>query len=482
MNQWHYAYNGQQHGPVSAQEIRRLQASGMLNTLSLVWSAQLTDWTPLGSIPAEILPITPAGEPLSAYSPPAVSSVLEPAREMPFEFRGKASEYFRIWIVNVVLTVITLGIYAAWAKVRTRRYFYGNTLLDGKPFDFTGNPVAILKGNLIFGGLFILYTVSTAMFPPVAILVLLVIMGLMPWMIQKALRFRAHNTIHRNVRFSFKGQVGEAYGIFLALAFLLPFTLGFILPYMQFRQKKYLLGNMSWGSAEADMQGGAGFFYKTFFKLLGMIFLIAILSSMAVPVFNKFIGEADKAKTKGQSAAVIGNPLRDLPVMGQVAAQDEFKKEFEKAIDEQIAANPEMSESEKEALLKSKEQVAEVMQMMMFIIIPIYLFMFLGFLYYQVRTTNYCLNSTVWKDVGCLESRIRTRDLIWIYISNGFAILLSFGLLIPWVLVRMARYRTSRTVLHARPGSLDSVAQASGSSDSAIGDAGADIFDFEIGF
>lgn len=476
MNQWHYAYNGQQKGPVTAQEIRRLQANGTLNTLSLVWSAQLTDWTPLGSVSTELLPITPASEPAS--DTPAAE--LEPVIEMPFEFHGKAGEYFRIWIVNVVLTVLTLGIYAAWAKVRTRRYFYGNTLLDGKPFDFTGNPVSILKGNLIFGGLFILYTVCGAMFPPAAILVLLVIMALMPWLIQKALRFRAHNTVHRNVRFSFRGGVGEAYGIFLALGVLIPFTLGLIVPYVQFRQKKYLLDNMSWGSAAAELKGTAGFFYRTFFKILGILFLIGILAAISIPVLSSMVRQADI--TKPESAMAMGSLSHQLPVMGQVAEKNEFQKEFDKAFDAQIDSNPDLSEEEKENLKKSKEQFADFGGAMIFAILTTYLFMFIIFIYYHVRTTNYCLNTTVWKDIGYLESRIRARDLIWIYVTNGIAVLCSFGLLIPWVLIRMARYRTSRTVLHARPGSLDSVAQASGSSDSAMGDAGADIFDFEVGF
>lgn len=476
MNQWHYAYNGQQNGPVSAQEIRRLQANGTLNTLSLVWSAQLSDWTPLGSVSTDLLPITPAGEPASET--PAAE--LEPVKEMPFEFHGKAGEYFRIWIVNVVLTVLTLGIYAAWAKVRTRRYFYGNTLLDGKPFDFTGNPIAILKGNLIFGGLFILYTVSSAMFPPVAILVLLVIMALMPWLIQKALRFRAHNTVHRNVRFSFRGKVGEAYGIFLALAFLIPFTIGLIVPYMQFRRNKYLLGNMSWGSADAELKGTAGFFYRTFFKILGILFLIGVLAAFSVPILSSLVRQADISKPG--STVAMASLSRQLPAMGQVAEKNEFQKEFDKAFDAQIERTPNLSEEEKEKLKKSKEQFSHIGEAMIFMIIPVYLFMFIVFIYYHVRTTNYCLNTTVWKEIGYLESRIRTRDLIWIYITNGIAVLCSFGLLIPWVLIRMARYRTSRTVLHARPGSLDSVAQASGLSDSAMGDAGADIFDFEVGF
>ena len=49
-------------------------------------------------------------------------------------FTGKASEYFGIWIVNVLLTILTLGIYSAWAKVRRNRYFYGNSFIDGHSF------------------------------------------------------------------------------------------------------------------------------------------------------------------------------------------------------------------------------------------------------------------------------------------------------------------------------------------------------------
>ena len=114
--------------------------------------------------------------------------------------------------------------------------------------------------------------------------------------------------------------------------------------------------------------------------------------------------------------------------------------------------------------------------------LAIYLGFFLITVYYRVRTTNHAINSTVWNGVGSLCSSVRARDLVWLYITNGIAIVASLGLLIPWVLVRMARYRTSKTVLHARAGSLDSVAAAGGSAESAMGDAGADIFDFEIGF
>lgn len=54
----------------------------------------------------------------------------------PFEFTGNGAEYFRIWIVNLVLTILTLGIYSAWAKVRHNRYFYGNTRMGVAAFEY----------------------------------------------------------------------------------------------------------------------------------------------------------------------------------------------------------------------------------------------------------------------------------------------------------------------------------------------------------
>jgi uncharacterized membrane protein YjgN (DUF898 family) len=53
-----------------------------------------------------------------------------------FTFSGTRREYFGIWIVNILLTVLTLGIYSAWAKVRRMHYFYRNTRLAGASFDY----------------------------------------------------------------------------------------------------------------------------------------------------------------------------------------------------------------------------------------------------------------------------------------------------------------------------------------------------------
>jgi len=42
---------------------------------------------------------------------------------LALRFTGRGTEYFGIWIVNLLLTIITLGIYSAGAKVRRLQYF-----------------------------------------------------------------------------------------------------------------------------------------------------------------------------------------------------------------------------------------------------------------------------------------------------------------------------------------------------------------------
>ena len=68
---------------------------------------------------------------------------------LPLRFTGRGGEYFGIWIVNLLLTILTVGIYSAWAKVRRIQYFYRHTELAHSSFDFHGSPIKILLGRFI---------------------------------------------------------------------------------------------------------------------------------------------------------------------------------------------------------------------------------------------------------------------------------------------------------------------------------------------
>jgi uncharacterized membrane protein YjgN (DUF898 family) len=95
----------------------------------------------------------------------AAQAATTPPGEYPFEFRGSGGEYFRIWIVNLALTIVTLGIFSAWAKVRSRRYFYGNTFVADHAFDYHASPVRILIGRAIALVLLLAYTLTAPISP-----------------------------------------------------------------------------------------------------------------------------------------------------------------------------------------------------------------------------------------------------------------------------------------------------------------------------
>lgn len=113
---------------------------------------------------------------------------------IPFEFHGRAGEYFGIWIVNILLTIITIGIYTAWAKVRTNRYFYGKTILNNTNFAYLADPIAILKGWLIAVAILIIYSVVSSFIPPIELLFFLLLILATPFLVVKSMRFRNRNS------------------------------------------------------------------------------------------------------------------------------------------------------------------------------------------------------------------------------------------------------------------------------------------------
>ena len=125
----------------------------------------------------------------------------------PFEFRGDSAEYFRIWIVNLALSLLTLGIFSAWAKVRRERYFYGNTWVAGAPFEYLASPINVLKGRLIAFALLVAYVGASQVSPYMQLAVVALVLIATPWIVVSTLRFRARYSAWSSVGFRFTGTL-----------------------------------------------------------------------------------------------------------------------------------------------------------------------------------------------------------------------------------------------------------------------------------
>ncbi|MFU8836760.1 MAG: YjgN family protein [Thiohalomonadaceae bacterium] len=170
------------------------------------------------------------------------------ARSLPFEFLGQGGEYFRIWIVNILLTILTLGIYSAWAKVRNHRYFFGNTRLDGHSFEYTASPIAILKGRLIAMAFLIVYLLSQEFMPMLSVVLFLVFLVALPWLVCRTMAFRNYHSRYRNLRFGFDGQYMGALKAFVLWPIAGVLSIGILMPYAIYKQKYFLVENSRYGT------------------------------------------------------------------------------------------------------------------------------------------------------------------------------------------------------------------------------------------
>lgn len=340
-----------------------------------------------------------------------------------FEFTGSASEYFRIWIVNVFLTIITLGIYAAWAKVRTRQYFYANTRLAGQPFEYLGEPFPILKGNILVGGLFLVYSLVTNFAPLWAGLAGLAVAVAFPYLIFQSLRFLAHNSSYRNIRFRFHGNLTDSYIHYALLPLLTVPTLGIALPYINFRQRHWVFNQVSFGTLRNQFNGQSGAFYSVYGAAFGMGLLAFIPVAVVVGTWFGSAMRGGGIDPSSSRFVLLAGLLYGLFFL-----------------------------------------VTNLLQQ-----------------YIYSRTVNYVLNQSLAGGFIRFSSRLSARGLIWIRLTNLLAIVFSLGLLSAWAKVRHVQYLLKHISLISN-GNLDGItADLSQQQNSAVGDAATDFFNVDVG-
>ncbi|MGM0595198.1 MAG: YjgN family protein [Pseudomonadota bacterium] len=227
-----------------------------------------------------------AGAAAAAAAQPAEQSG---ERQMPFRFEGKAGEYFKIWIVNVLLSILTLGIYSAWAKVRNHRYFYSNTFIGEHSFEYLADPITILKGRIVAAIFLAGYLLTGNFMPLLNLLFAIAFIVALPWLVCKSMAFRNRNTAFRNIRFGFDGTYFEALKAYVLWPLVGSLTLGLLLPFAFYRQKRFLVENSRYGTTSFSPEFLAGPWYGIYLRAIGL-FLLAMLAVGVISLLLPFIG------------------------------------------------------------------------------------------------------------------------------------------------------------------------------------------------
>jgi len=217
-----------------------------------------------------------------------VSAAEEPAA-LPFAFHGSASEYFRIWIVNLCLTVVTLGLYAPWAKVRTRRYFAANLRVGGSAFDYDADPVRILIGRLIVLAGFGVYSLVNWFSPSTSVALAIGTLMLFPAAAVRSTAFHHRHTLFRGIRFRFSAPYVDAANVLLVGPILATISLGLALPWWYARRQAFVVEHSAYGSSGFEFDRSVKPYYRLFAKaslpvaaglVIGVVGLVALKGSM----------------------------------------------------------------------------------------------------------------------------------------------------------------------------------------------------------
>ncbi|MFN4351204.1 MAG: YjgN family protein [Hylemonella sp.] len=146
-------------------------------------------------------------------------------------FSGSGGEYFRVWIVNLLLSIVTLGLYTPWARRRTARYFYDHTMIAGSPLEFTAPLRKMVVSFILFALLYVAYKIAAETGQDTVVSLFIIAAALLaPYIWGSAMRFRLASTRWRGLQLQFAARWKDVYvaswPIFLMAAIWVGITYG----------------------------------------------------------------------------------------------------------------------------------------------------------------------------------------------------------------------------------------------------------------
>ena len=394
-----------------------------------------------------------------APDPWAAAGLRPTEHELPLRFVGSGSEYFRIWIVNLLLTLVTLGLYYPFAKVRRLRYFHGATEVGGAPLSFHADPWKMFRGYVLVALMLAAYTGAGQFSATAGAIAFLIVAALWPALWHSSMRFRLANTGWRGLRFRYTGTRGAAYAVMavplgVAMLFVLAALMmqpevtappgpdappkaepsGFevflavlpglvmmaLMPLFFWLLKRLQHANYALGPERTRFSAGLGSFYGLAFKT-GLLTLLVIVVVVALVVALGALLGLFEDRTAGAVFIGAGAVLVSYLLVFAVAGG-----------------------------------------------------------YWTARLQNLAWGHTASQRLH-FTSRLRARALAGLWFKNTLLVLLTLGLYFPFAQVASARLRLEAMTVVSRVDPDELAASAAQADEAAAGDAAGDLLGFDIG-
>lgn len=188
-----------------------------------------------------------------------------PPRVQAVEYHGDGGDLFALRVVNLLFSLLTLGVYSFWGKAKVRRYLCGQAEFEGDRFEFHGNGRELflgwLKGAPLLGFIILFPSILPFFWHKIESIVVaqMVAAGafLLLWPIARAgaYRYRMNRMSWRGIRFSFVGRTLRYFAISVGGYILSALTLGIYVPVLFMQQRRLLFHHTSFGTETFRFEG-----------------------------------------------------------------------------------------------------------------------------------------------------------------------------------------------------------------------------------
>ncbi|HEX2115423.1 MAG TPA: DUF898 family protein [Alphaproteobacteria bacterium] len=327
------------------------------------------------------------------------------------DYVGPTGTLYLIFIKNLLLSLVTLGIYRFWAKTRLRRFLWSNTRLNGEALEYTGTGkelfLGFLKAVLVlvptFGALELLEVFldgGLALALCIYALKIVLILGLIYAGTFAARRYRMSRTTWRGIRLQQLGSMWRYAGMAMIGSALTALTLTLYGPFNRVRLMRYEAENLRFGSGVFRFTGEGRTLFASYANYWGMGLVATIVAIFAT--YSRLTFETSM--------------LWDM----------------------ELWTDPEHSVELMRAIMPAATVPLALLLPLLFM---------LG-LWYQARTLRFYAENLHLESLSFGAPRVSGGAIFWLLLSNFLIKMLSLGLLYPITVQRTMRFWCSRVELN----------------------------------
>lgn len=234
-----------------------------------------------------------------------------------FEFTGNRGPFLRLLLINLLLTILTFGIYRFWAKTKVRKFIWSNIRFMGDPFEYTGKGSELLLGFLIVLAILfplgLIYSAIDQLVPPdntamrisLEVAYYLVLFALFQIGFYRAWRYRMSRTAWRGIRLGLDGSTWTFLKLSAGWIVLTLLTLGLAYPWMAVELWRYQISHTRVGETAAKFSGSGRDLLLPWVCVLSPSLILFIVLALSVYLSGDHITVVVREVSTGQNTDTV---------------------------------------------------------------------------------------------------------------------------------------------------------------------------------